>query len=783
MTSRRLDQLARRWRWQTAVREALFALAAAGALSALALLWPAVPWLIPILGPLILLAMRLAVIRPSDLDSTLLARHLDRAYPALEESSALWLRSPESLALLERLQLKRIDAALAELAPEAAQRSLGEPPRQYLRTAAWCLLGGSLAAALAFAAAVHRRHFEAAPRPAALRPAFRAPPTLPPPSPVLPKIVGGELFIVPPAYTSRPPRRVNGFDAEVEEGASVTWRVALDRPVRDARFVFGEAGADSLALHPAPGAGTRFEGTGSVSDSGIYHLSAVLTDGTAWSPPELFSLRVLRDHPPAVRILQPVLPRTLLDPPAAPLTIESLASDDYGLVEAHIVATVAKGSGEAVKFREQSFAFDTNEPSAPDPGAPPGARRLTKTLDLAALGLQPGDELYFFIEARDNRQPIANRTRSETRFVTIKGPSDQAPAGGLGVAGVNLVPKYFRSERQLIIDTEKLIADRPTLPEAEFRSRANDLGVDQQFLRLRYGQFVGEDYEQSAVTDHAEIHLDPLQAAAPARTGPRAAASIALRFRQEHAEQDREGVDEAHETGLRAQPDRPLSAAQVRAPYVDQHDSQDKATFFDHETKGTLHDALGSMWEAEGYLRTVRPADALAPEHRALEIIKDLQQSDRAYVQHVGFDSAPLQIAERRLQGDVAGVAPRAGEPSEAPPNDAAANELEDVRAALEAVPWNQPPAIFTQPQIRALRRVEPVLTAAANRQLEAALDGLRALRGLLADGAFRNAGDFQLLERALLHLLPVANRLPDRARDPEPSMSGPYFEALKLAP
>jgi hypothetical protein len=778
ITRASLDQLARQWRSQNTSRDVLFALTGAIVLTALVLLWPVIPWALPFVGFMVILGVRLTLSRSWDLNAALLARHLDRAYPTLEESSALWLRSPENLTVHERLQLRRLDAAVAGLTPQTGPASFGAPPARRLQTARWCYYGSIPLLLLAGWIAVQPERALVTRGKVVARPARLATTASAPATPERPKIAAAGLSIVPPVYTGRPARQVDGLNAEVEQGAEVTWRLALDRPVLDARLVFGEAGADALPLHPVTGTSNRFDGSRVVNDAGLYHLAATLPDGTAWSPPELYSLKILRDRPPAVRILQPELPRTVLDSPGAPFIVESLAADDYGLVDAHLVATVAKGAGEAVKFREQTIRFDTDEPAAPGPGVPAGARRLLKTLDLAALGLEPGDELYFYVEARDNRQPSANITRSETRFVTIKGPTETPAAGGLGVAGVNLVPQYFRSERQLIIDTEKLIADRDTLPAEEFRRRSNDLGVDQQLLRLRYGQFVGEDFEQGAVTDHTEIQLNPLQAAPVQRTGPHAAASVAMRFLQEHAEQDRDGVDPNHETGLHAAPDHPLSANQVRAPYVDEHDSQDKATFFDHQTKGTLHDALGDMWQVEGFLRTSRPQDALAPEHHALDILKDLQQSARAYVQHVGFEPPPLKIAERRLQGDATSVPARAAEPPEATPN-AAANSLEDVRAALAAVPWSRPSFALDAAQIETLRRIETALTAAATAKPETFLDGLRALRRVLAGNDSRPEEDFGSLEQALFRLLPPPNSLPDRAIDPAPSLSRSYFEAL----
>jgi hypothetical protein len=186
-------------------------------------------------------------------------------------------------------------------------------------------------------------------------------------------------------------------------------------------------------------------------------------------------------------LAEPAAARTELAA-VGPVVVRVGVNDDYAVSAAQLIATVAKGSGEGVKFREQAMAFDaaTGEKTA---------RVFTKTIDLKQLGMAAGDELYFFVTATDNRQPTANQTRSETRFITIKGPEQVALTGGRGMRGVNLVPEYFRSQRQLIIDTEKLVVAKATLSEAEFRRRSEDLGIDQKLLRLRYGQFLGEAFE------------------------------------------------------------------------------------------------------------------------------------------------------------------------------------------------------------------------------------------------------------------------------------------------
>jgi len=84
---------------------------------------------------------------------------------------------------------------------------------------------------------------------------------------------------------------------------------------------------------------------------------------------------------------------------ALTVPVEVLAADDYAVAEAHLVATVTTGAGEAVKFRELTLNFDS---SVPRPAA--HGLLLRRTLDLRSFGLAPGDELYFHVVARDTRQ-------------------------------------------------------------------------------------------------------------------------------------------------------------------------------------------------------------------------------------------------------------------------------------------------------------------------------------------------------------------------------------------
>jgi hypothetical protein len=497
--------------------------------------------------------------------------------------------------------------------------------------------------------------------------------------------------------------------------------------VQQARVIFG--GGSAVTLHRDKAA---LRGTQLVAETTLYQLEATVADGAVWNPPEIYSLKVSKDRAPSLKVAHPVAARTEVAPaPEVRVGVEVIANDDYGIVDAHLVATVAKGTGEAVKFREQKIPFEAESPAAD------GSRRFVKTLDLLALGLEPGDELYFHVEAADNRQPSSNRARSETRFIVLKGAEQTVSTPGAGVAGVNLVPEYFRSQRQIIIDTEKLIADRPTLAPAEFQQRANNLGIDQQLLRQRYGQFLGEEAESDG---DEEAHFP--------------------------------GDGHDHGEGV------PQTQEEIVEQFGHTHDSQDEATLFDREKKGTMRQALAAMWQAERFLRMAQPEEALAPENRALEILKELQQADREYVQRVGFEATPLDVAGRRLRGDVADVPERATLKVPVPSR---SEEFEAVRAVLRLAPWRAIERALTALELEALERAEPALVRAATDEPEKFLAGLEELRRLRSGGATTGASESKL-EAALLRMLPPAKPVPVRNEETSPMLAAPYFERIKEA-
>jgi hypothetical protein len=522
----------------------------------------------PLLGAIVALGVASAVgWRRARIRAEAVARHLNRTVPALEESAHLLLAPPEALGALERLQRERIEARLSGLdtAPRLPTRGL--------------LLGSAYAAAMLLATAGWLRGGGGSIR-AAGSAANRSSATPRPHGP--PRATGVEIRVRPPRYTGRQERTTDHWDLDAEQGAEVSWKVRLDRPVDAVSLVLSDG--DSLRARPRGPGSAEYDVTLVADHAALYQ--AVVHDGTTDIVSDYHRLGVIPDEPPTITIVHPE-PRTTIapgDPARVPL--EVVAGDDYAVADASIVATVTAGSGEAVKFRELALTFDT--------GIPQTAGRTVlfrRTLDLAALQMGPGDELYFYVIVRDRREPHPNTGRSDTYFITLTDTAHVVVADLSGLA-VNGLPEYLRSQRQIIIDTEQLLADAARISVPVLRDRSNSIGFDQHALRERYGAVAGDE----TVTQGTELTIE-------------------------------------HE-----------------------HDVPENTTLLAQSVKDKLQAALAQMWDAELRLRTYDPRAALPYEYRALDLLKQAQEATRAYVLRTGFEPAPLEPDRKRLTGTLSAI-------------------------------------------------------------------------------------------------------------------------------
>ena len=102
-------------------------------------------------------------------------------------------------------------------------------------------------------------------------------------------------------------------------------------------------------------------------------------------------------------------------------------------------------------------------------------KRYAHRLDLAALGLAAGDDLIVQLSVDDNRTPTPQSARSAS--LILRWPSDLGTeTTGLEGMVKKVLPAYFRSQRQIIIDAEALLKEKRKLDaeryvEAQRRDR------------------------------------------------------------------------------------------------------------------------------------------------------------------------------------------------------------------------------------------------------------------------------------------------------------------------
>ena len=643
----------------------------------------------------------------------LLARRLDRHYPVLEDSTGLLLRDPTTLNLLEQLQYQRTENQLATLL------TTGRPLLPVARRGPLLLTG--LLLALAAGAWLLRPRARPAPTVAAAPAvALHFADNQPAVKLRAPRITATRLLVTPPAYTRRAAFAAAQPSFQCPAGSRVRWRVRVSRRAEAAPIL--ELGQRRVPLRPAAGDSLAFETEQVITAPTLYRLRL------AGRVSDDYAIEVLPDQAPTVQLLSPK-PYTRIefgDPPQ--VTVRVRLRDDYGLTRARLVATVAQGEGESVKFKQV-----VTELSGSLHGQPTQAT-ATHVLRLRPLGLTYGDELYFYVQTWDN-----HRQSARTDTYLVQWADTAVDDSGMNMAlGVSTVPAYFRSQRQVIIDTEKLLAERPGLDLTAFTTRANDIGHDQQVLRMRYGKFMGEEFEE---------HIGATAGAAD----------------DEH-DHDEHGAEEGHHDHGGGPPpgSSPSSLATTEAlmdPYVHKHDDSETADFLEPAVKAKLSVVLNQMWEAELRLRTARPAAALPYEYKALRLLKEVQQQTRVYVKKAGYTPPPMPEATTRLTGELAGAAaPRHHENVPAPTAQPA------LRAALhlvQALQRGQPPH---PPDAALLDRAGPAVAQAALRRPGAYLPALRALRRLSTTLRAAQApcpDCLPVVARALTALLPAPTPVP----------------------
>jgi hypothetical protein len=494
------------------------------------------------------------------------AAWLNAAYPQLEDSSGLLAQEPQSL--VAQLQRNRIAARLQSLPEDFA----GSLARRHIRfnpiPAAVAMLA---AAAVALAGAAPRDGTPAAPPGGKTGQRQAAATTI-------------ALRITPPPYTGVKPFDAEPRDLQLPQHSEVRWcakggdasieiSVGLTLAVRNGECAAWTAGESAFWR-------SRQQGVAR------------------------YTIRVVPDQAPTVTVTVPKEAVTVLAKDAQSATIAVSAKDDYAIERATLHLTLARGSGENIRFSDKEVPL----PRATDPRT----RNWQKVWQLAELGMEPGDELYFFVRVTDNAPGKPHTV--QTPAYTLRLPGPEAESLDASALPSMVKPENLRSQRQIIIDTEQLLSDMQSgkLGAGAVRARSEGIAADQAQLRRRYGQFLGEESTLFADDDHHH-----------------------------------EGDGHAH---------KPVDAnTNLAAQFGHAHDMEDNATVFDPKTKEVLRRAISAMWDAEKALAAITPKAALAPENKALDAIKELQQAERIYLHRTAF-VPPAIKEEKRLSGDALGA-------------------------------------------------------------------------------------------------------------------------------
>lgn len=451
---------------------------------------------------------------------------------------------------------------------------------------------------------------------------------------VPPELVHQKITIRYPSYTGKSASVTSNMNIKVLQGSSVSWAIGFNQPIAKAVFQFGVDETEMLLNNEV------YRKRLKAANAGFYSLKFADTLGNEYLS-DLFSFEVYQDEPSEV--LMNDLPQfsSFEADDAQQFTFTSSISDDFGIADVAIIATVSKGTGESVKFREERLTFDTPFPEASKSAI------LQKKMDLRKLRMEPGDELYFYVEVKDNKEPRPNITRTETYFSVIKDTVTDAFAVE-GTMGADLMPDYFRSQRQLIIDTEQLIAEKPSLKKTDFNFRSNELGFDQKALRLKYGKFMGDENEAPTAPKQigeATIPEDMLDEYSHKHDGSNEHNLVADADHNHDHDHDH-GAEK--KVGGESEED-PLEA------YVHNHGDPEASTLFAKSLKSMLKEAMAEMWDAELYLRLYEPEKSLPYQYKALKLIQEIKNSARIYVHRIGFDPPPIK-EDKRLSGELKDV-------------------------------------------------------------------------------------------------------------------------------
>lgn len=464
-------------------------------------------------------------------------------------------------------------------------------------------------------------------------------------------LINSQVTVLPPKYTNLPRSIQNGLNVELLAGSQITWQLDFSDTSQRYFIEFADGEINQFLLTD----NEQFIYTGTIEHTGLYKL---YSEDKSFQ--QIHTLQASLDQKPIIRILTPKSTVTEVEKEGkTKVTSQVSISDDYDISHVEILASIAKGSGEAVKFRDQVFVFDSvNQQSLSSDNQYHAI--YEKNWDFTELDMEPGDELYFTVKAWDNKQPSAQLTSSATKIIRWLEDEEQlVMADGILI---DFMPEYFKSQRQIIIETKELIADKNQLSKEDFVETSELLGVAQSELKQKYGQYLGDEFDEGgagtvprdvsmgAGEDESEAghhgEHDDHEVESNQNENHQLAKSVA-------ASGHDHGV--AGQTELEHSSDDKSGYSQLIETYAHNHEDTDIGMMSREDPKALMKQSIANMWQAELYLMLSKPKQALPFEEQALKLLKMAKKAERIYVKRLGFEPPPVS-EQRRYQGDLSEI-------------------------------------------------------------------------------------------------------------------------------
>lgn len=196
-----------------------------------------------------------------------------------------------------------------------------------------------------------------------------------------PEIVAIQAECTYPAFTHLPPQQIEDGNVQAVFGTELRLRITANKPITDARLAWEDGKSVQMTVDQRPGAETVL----SVTASQSYRINLTDANGFHNPDPVIYRIEMTDNQYPQIDRVAPAIDRRVT--PVAVLPILAEISDDYGVSKVTLV------------FRKGN----ANEAGRLDiPLTRPGKRATALyPWSLEPLGLQPGDSVTWWLEARD----------------------------------------------------------------------------------------------------------------------------------------------------------------------------------------------------------------------------------------------------------------------------------------------------------------------------------------------------------------------------------------------